>query len=153
MGLLKYNVLTFIFNKILFLIKKTLIYVLYIMLSNIFFLLTNEFSICINNVNMCVILNSNNFFFWKIFVNTFFGTTNINEGSRRTTTLLPKDTKLHIKKCIYYFKYNRNLLSFKDIGVNRCHINFDKNFVLKNYQFYLIVCTTYILIQLKHMPL
>nr|KYP45712.1 hypothetical protein KK1_032711 [Cajanus cajan] len=51
-----------------------------------------------------------------------YDTTNIIEGSRRANILLLKDTKLHIKNALYFFKPYRKLLSFKDIRLNEFYI-------------------------------
>jgi len=118
-----------------------------------------------------IILKSNIFFFYlkcdKLMLGLFFGTANIIEGYKRANTLLPRDTKLHIKNAFYSPKFNRDLLSFKDICLDEYHIKinnegkmkyiyinrltFDKKMCWKNYQSYLLVCNTHILVQLKHM--
>jgi len=53
---------------------------------------------------------------------TIYGTTNIIEGSQRATILLSRGTRLHSKNAFYSPKSNINLLSFKDIYLNGCHI-------------------------------
>jgi len=42
---------------------------------------------------------------WEVNVSTIFGTTNIIEGSRRATVLLPRGTRLHIKFQGYLSKW------------------------------------------------
>jgi len=58
----------------------------------------------------------------EVNVSTISGTTNIIEGFRRASILLPRGTRLHIKNAFYSPKSNRNLLSFKDIRLNGYHI-------------------------------
>ena len=44
------------------------------------------------------------------------------KGSGKATIILPKGTKLQIEDALYSNKYSRNLLNFKDICRNGCHI-------------------------------
>ena len=55
-------------------------------------------------------------------VSTISGTTNLIEGSGRSNIMLPKGTRFHINDALYSSKSTRNLLSFKDICINRYHI-------------------------------
>ena len=48
-------------------------------------------------------------------VNTILGPVDLIQGSRRTTIILPSGTKIYINDALYYVKFKRNLLSFKDI--------------------------------------
>ena len=48
-------------------------------------------------------------------VNTILGLIDLIQGSGRTTIILPSGTKIHINDALYYVKFKRNLLSFKDI--------------------------------------
>ena len=67
----------------------------------------------------------------KYFSNISLGKSNVNtisspidliQGSGRATIILPRGTKIHINDALYYAKSKRNLLSFKDIRQNGCHI-------------------------------
>jgi len=73
-----------------------------------------------------IILKSNKFVYclvmWEANVSIISDTTNIIEGYGRAIILLPRGTRLHIKNACYSPKSNRNLLSFKDIRLNRYHI-------------------------------
>nr|KYP69370.1 hypothetical protein KK1_008559 [Cajanus cajan] len=51
-----------------------------------------------------------------------YDTTNIIEGSKRTNILSLKDTKLHIKNALYFFKSYRNLFSFNDILLEKLFV-------------------------------
>ena len=55
-------------------------------------------------------------------VNTISGSVNLIEGSGRATILLASGTKLTINEALYSSKSRRNLLSFKDIRLNRFHV-------------------------------
>ena len=48
--------------------------------------------------------------------------TNLVEGSRRANITLLNGTRFHINDALYSSKSRRNLLSFKDIRINRYHI-------------------------------
>jgi hypothetical protein len=58
----------------------------------------------------------------KTHINTISGISNLIEGSGRDYILLPEGTKLIINDALYYSKFRRNLLSFKDIRRNGYHI-------------------------------
>ena len=88
---------------------------------------TNDEDLCLaDKATTHTILKSNKFFsclvMREVNVSTISGTTNIIEGSRRATVLLPRGVRLHIKNAFYSPKSNRNLLSFKDIHLNGYHI-------------------------------
>ena len=51
-------------------------------------------------------------------VSTISGTSNLIKGSGRTNIMLPKWTKFHINDALYYSKFTKKLLSFKDIHRN-----------------------------------
>ncbi|KAK8340845.1 hypothetical protein V6Z11_A08G127100 [Gossypium hirsutum] len=55
-------------------------------------------------------------------VNTISGSSKLIEGSGRAIMLLPKGTKFVIDDALYSTKFQRNLLSFKDIRLNGYHI-------------------------------
>ncbi|TYJ11033.1 hypothetical protein E1A91_A11G248100v1, partial [Gossypium mustelinum] len=55
-------------------------------------------------------------------VNTISGSSKLTEGFVRTIILLSKGTKFVIDDTLYPTKSQRNLLSFKDIRLNRYHI-------------------------------
>ena len=48
-------------------------------------------------------------------VQTISGLVNLIKGSERATIVLPNGTKFQFDDTLYDNKYNRNLLSFKDI--------------------------------------
>ncbi|PIN02860.1 hypothetical protein CDL12_24620 [Handroanthus impetiginosus] len=51
----------------------------------------------------------------KANVNTISGSTKLIEGSERANVLLPKGTRFVIDDTLFSSKFQRNLLSFKDI--------------------------------------
>ncbi|TYJ40164.1 hypothetical protein E1A91_A04G120500v1 [Gossypium mustelinum] len=55
-------------------------------------------------------------------VNTISGSSKLIEGSGRAIILLPKGTEFIIDDTLYSTKSQRNLLSFKNIRLNRYHI-------------------------------
>ncbi|KAB2058539.1 hypothetical protein ES319_A11G241300v1 [Gossypium barbadense] len=55
-------------------------------------------------------------------VNTISGSSKLTEGFVRTIILLSKGTKFVFDDTLYPTKSQRNLLSFKDIRLNRYHI-------------------------------
>ena len=55
-------------------------------------------------------------------VSTISSTANIIEGFGRASMLLHNGTRLYIKNTFYSPESARNLLSFKDIRLNGCHI-------------------------------
>ncbi|KAL1073296.1 hypothetical protein V6Z11_D11G212200 [Gossypium hirsutum] len=55
-------------------------------------------------------------------VNTISGSSKLIEGSGRAIILLPKGPKFVIDDALYSTKFQRNLLSFKDIRLNGYHI-------------------------------
>ena len=55
-------------------------------------------------------------------VNTISSPVDLIQGSRKTTIILPRGTKIHINEALYYAKSKQNLLSFKDIRRNGYHI-------------------------------
>ena len=55
-------------------------------------------------------------------VQTISGLIDLIKGSGRATIVLPNGTKCQIDDSLYSNKYNRNLLSFKDIFQNGYHI-------------------------------
>jgi len=90
---------------------------------------TNDDDLCIvDSATTHTILKSNKFFsclvMREVIVSTISGTTNIIEGSGRTIVLLPRGTRLDIKNSFYSPKSNTNLLSFNDIRLNGCHIEY-----------------------------
>ena len=63
-------------------------------------------------------------------VQTISGPVYLIKGSGRDTIILPYDTKFQIDDALYSNKFNRNLLSFKDIHRNGYRIetmNHDRN--------------------------
>ena len=63
-------------------------------------------------------------------VHTISGPVDLIKDSGKATIILPKGTKLQIEDALYSNKSCRNLLSFKDIRQNGCHIetmNHDEN--------------------------
>ena len=50
------------------------------------------------------------------------GTTNLVDGFGRANIMLPNGTRFHINDVLYSSKSKRNLLSFKDICINRYNI-------------------------------
>jgi len=88
---------------------------------------TNDEDLCLaDSATTYTIFKSNKFFSCLVMreanVSTISGTTNIIEGFGRTTVLLPRGTRLDIKNAFYSPKSNRNLLSFKNIRLNRYHV-------------------------------
>ena len=55
-------------------------------------------------------------------VSTISGTTNLVEDFGRANIMLPNGTRFHINDALYFSKFRRNLLSFKDIPKNGYHI-------------------------------
>ncbi|TYH51496.1 hypothetical protein ES332_D10G279300v1 [Gossypium tomentosum] len=55
-------------------------------------------------------------------VSTISGSSKLIEGSGRAIILLPKGTKFFIDDALYSTKFQRNLLSFKDIRLIGYHI-------------------------------
>ncbi|KAB2009636.1 hypothetical protein ES319_D10G181300v1, partial [Gossypium barbadense] len=55
-------------------------------------------------------------------INTILGSSKLIEVSERAIILLPKDTKFVIDDALFSTKFQRNLLSFKDIRINGYHI-------------------------------
>ncbi|KAG4152580.1 hypothetical protein ERO13_D04G130650v2, partial [Gossypium hirsutum] len=51
-------------------------------------------------------------------INTISSSSKLIEGSGRTILLLPKGTKFVIDDVLFSTKFQRNLLSFKDIRIN-----------------------------------
>jgi len=72
-----------------------------------------------NDEDMCLVDSAKTHTILK--GNTFFSCLVMREVNG-STILLPRDTRLHIKNTFYSPKSNRNLLSFKDIRLNRYHI-------------------------------
>ncbi|TYI68262.1 hypothetical protein E1A91_D08G077700v1, partial [Gossypium mustelinum] len=58
----------------------------------------------------------------KASMSTISGSTKVIEGFRRANILLPKETKFQINDALYSPKFQRNLLSFKDIRHNGYYI-------------------------------
>ena len=58
----------------------------------------------------------------KANVSTISGITNLVEGSGKTNIKLPNESRFHINDALYSSKSKINLLSFKDICINRYHI-------------------------------
>ncbi|KAG2724097.1 hypothetical protein I3760_01G002100, partial [Carya illinoinensis] len=58
----------------------------------------------------------------KVYVHTISGSSNLIEGSRRAYIVLPNGTKFYIDDALFSSQSRRNLLSFKDIRRNGCHI-------------------------------
>ena len=58
----------------------------------------------------------------KAKVNIISGSTDFIEGSRRANVMLPNGTRFIIDNALFSTKSRRNLLSFKDIQLNRYHI-------------------------------
>ena len=79
-----------------------------------------EGDVCLGNcATTHTILREKIYFFNLITTNTgvstISGTSNLIEGSRKTNIVLPNGTRFHINDALYYSKFRRNLLSFKDI--------------------------------------
>ena len=55
-------------------------------------------------------------------VSTIYSTTKLIEGLEIANIMLPNRTRFHINDALYSSKFTRNLLSFKDIYINRYHI-------------------------------
>ncbi|KAG4159554.1 hypothetical protein ERO13_D02G181150v2, partial [Gossypium hirsutum] len=55
-------------------------------------------------------------------INTISGSSKLIKGSERAILLLSKGTKFVINDALFSIKSQRNLLSFKDIRINRYHI-------------------------------
>ena len=55
-------------------------------------------------------------------VQTILGLVDLIKGFERASIVLPNGTKFQIDDALYSNKFNRNLLSFKDIHLNGCHI-------------------------------
>ena len=62
-------------------------------------------------------------------VNTISGPTDLIDGSRIATIMLPCGTIFHINDALYSVRSRRNMLSFKDIRLNGYHIEttYDNN--------------------------
>ncbi|KAG2675761.1 hypothetical protein I3760_12G020700 [Carya illinoinensis] len=58
----------------------------------------------------------------KAYVHTISGSSNLIEGSERAYIVLPNDIKFCIDDALFSSRFRRNLLSFKDIRRNGCHI-------------------------------
>ncbi|KAG2669691.1 hypothetical protein I3760_14G044600 [Carya illinoinensis] len=58
----------------------------------------------------------------KAYVHTISGSSNLIEGFRRAYIVLPNGTKFCIDDALFSSQSRRNLLSFKDIRRNGCHI-------------------------------
>ncbi|KAG6660347.1 hypothetical protein CIPAW_03G099500 [Carya illinoinensis] len=56
------------------------------------------------------------------YVHTISGSSNLIEGSGRAYIVLPNGTKFCIDNALFSSQSRRNLLSFKDIRRNGCHI-------------------------------
>ena len=87
----------------------------------------NEDDVCLANcATTHTILRDKRYFLEltliKVNVSIIFGTTNLVEGSGRANITLPNRTRFHINDALYSSKSRRNLLSFKDIRINRYHI-------------------------------
>ena len=54
--------------------------------------------------------------------NTISSSTKLIEGFKKANILLPRGTKFIIKDALFSIKFQRNLLSFKDIRLNGYHI-------------------------------
>ena len=83
--------------------------------------------LCLNdNATSHTILKNDKYFssliMQKVNVQTISGSINLIEGSRRANIMLHEGTKLCIDNAIYSTKYERNLLSFKDIRGNGYYI-------------------------------
>ena len=50
-----------------------------------------------------------------------YDTENLIEGSGRANIIPPNGTKFHINDILYFSKFTRNLLNFKDIHINGYH--------------------------------
>ena len=55
-------------------------------------------------------------------VGTTSGTSNLIEGFRKTSFMLPNETQFFIKNALYSGKSRKNLLNFNDIQLNGFHI-------------------------------
>ena len=89
--------------------------------------LANEENICIiDSGTTHTILKSKMHFSYltlhDVVVHTISGSVKLIEGSGRPTIMLPCGTKVDINKALYSPKYQRKLLSFKDIRRNGYHI-------------------------------
>ena len=58
----------------------------------------------------------------KTKVNTISGSTDLIEGSKRANIMLYNGTRFIIDNALFFTKSRRNLLSFKDIRLNKYHI-------------------------------
>jgi len=88
---------------------------------------TNDEDMCLaDNATTHTILKSNKFFsclvMREVNVSTIFSTINIIKSFGRSTILIPRGTRSHIKNAFYSPKSNRILLIFKDIRLNGYHI-------------------------------
>ena len=111
----------------LFLFTLCLVFLVISEIHVLFGLKMNEDDVClIDCVTMHTILRDKRYFLKltliKANVSTISGTTNLVEGSERTNITLPNGTRFHINDALYSNKSRRNLLSFKDIRINRYHI-------------------------------
>ena len=85
-------------------------------------LVNNEDGCLVDSGTMHTILRNKKYFhnliLAKTNINTISGSANLIEGYGRANIMLPNGTKLQIDDTLYSSKYNRNLLSFKDIRQN-----------------------------------
>ncbi|KAG2678802.1 hypothetical protein I3760_11G021200 [Carya illinoinensis] len=58
----------------------------------------------------------------KVYVHIISGSSNLIEGSGRAYIVLPNGTKFYIDDALFFSRFKRNLLSFKNICRNGCHI-------------------------------
>ena len=73
-------------------------------------------------------------------VNIISGPVDLIQGSKKTTIILPSETKTHINDALYSTKSKRNLLSFKDFCRNGYHIETMNNDSNEYLVITLIIC-------------